>query len=464
MFLNSISKKIFLITFVSIYFVILFLYGYIYFSLPSNYTDYKQMKVDDALKQAQTKIQEEENSFSNKEDFETKVTTDLQALATDEQITVFISNAAGQVIWTSNQINGQNGQRGVLSPIYQTDALNNFFNYTNAINIKWANQVYTVTFATEIQEIGEVRDSLKLIIPGLIIFDFLISILIGFIFVLLLGRPIKKLNKKSKELEKFNFNNNIKIKRNDEIGELSNSLDVTSKKLDQALKELRHDVVIAREREQERRQYTSIMSHELKTPLTILRGQSECMMEGIGDYKNHDKYLAENLKIIDRMESLVQNILVSSKLDYFEDEVEKKEEPIKEIIDGLINDFELLLEQKNVKTKCVYEIEKLRVDKYTFELCLKNLIENAIKYSDENTEINIHLTAKNLKIININTKIKQNDFKNIFEPFTRIEESRNSDTGGTGIGLYIVKRTLEIHKFPYSLTKKGDKVIFLINF
>ena len=144
--------------------------------------------------------------------------------------------------------------------------------------------------STKIQNVDEVSRALVLMIPYMLVIALITSIIFSLIIARKFASPLLQLNKKAREIAKFKFDSDIKIQSNDELQELSTSLDIVGNNLSRALDELKDDVKKANQREKDRRMFMSALSHELKTPLTILRGQSECMIENVGlDYGAQNK-------------------------------------------------------------------------------------------------------------------------------------------------------------------------------
>ena len=232
------------------------------------------------------------------------------------------------------------------------------------------------------------------------------------------------------------------VHRTDELGVLANSLNTMAKRLDTAMKELesaneqlREDMEHITELSRQRRDFFAAASHELKTPITILKGQIESMILGIGKYKDTGKVLPETLKEVENMERLVKEILTISKIEM--DGLAGKAEPVSlpDIITKVTETLLPLAQERQITV-----------------------------HSQLAEEVFIHLTPSVLTVTNTGTSIPEEDLPVLFTPFYRVEKSRNKSTGGSGLGLYLVKTILELHGFQYRVENTGSGVVFTVVF
>ena len=147
-------------------------------------------------------------------------------------------------------------------------------------------------------------------------------------------------------------------------------------------------------------------------------------------------------------------------------EVEKKEIKIKEFIEGLLNKYRLDIEERKINLTINMEDEIIIEDLGKLSIILNNLLTNAITYTDSRGIIEISYKNKNLKISNSAEDISEEKFEKIFQPFYKLDSSRNRKYGGTGLGLSIVKNILELLQLKYSMKFDKEKgfVIFNIEF
>ena len=214
--------------------------------------------------------------------------------------------------------------------------------------------------------------------------------------------------------------------------------------------------------------FISTVSHELRTPLTSIRGFSQTMLASWD--KLDDASKKKFIKIIEeqsnRLINLVENMLSVTKLQSTKGEFFYKEVDIKPVIETV---FSII---KNQYTNHSYEIKisdnppRILVDKDKFHQIMTNLIENAAKYSDENTPIIVETGQCNscdcvpIRVINTGTEIKEEDYEKIFTKFSRIDNPLTRKVQGSGLGLFITKNLVEKMDGKISVHSKDKKTIF----
>ncbi|MFR1853198.1 MAG: sensor histidine kinase [Beduini sp.] len=278
----------------------------------------------------------------------------------------------------------------------------------------------------------------------------------------------------SKKLASLDFSVNFSNNRNDEIGVLSDNLDDLSNQLSSALedlkianKKLKEDVEKEKQLEQQQLSFFSAVSHELKTPITILKGQLQGMIYNVGGYKDRDKYLQKSYQVTERMENLVQEILSISKMKNSTFDLSLNKTDMAQLLYSCINENNELAIQHNIEI--IEQIDNsifVNVDSSLMKKALNNIIHNAIVYSPDENVVQIKLHKIQDKIIldieNTGAHIDEHEISELFLPFTRHEKSRNRNTGGSGLGLYLVKMILDLHKMPFTMKNTKRGILFSI--
>ena len=256
----------------------------------------------------------------------------------------------------------------------------------------------------------------------------------------------------------------------DEIGVLANSLNIMAKRLDAAMKELecanlklKEDMKNMAELSKQRRDFFAAASHELKTPITILKGQVESMILGIGSYKDTQKVLPETLKEIENMERLVKEILAISKIEMDGLAGNLESVSIAHLLSKVTeNLLPLALEADiNYHTEISGDIVILG-NRSLLEKAIHNIVNNAVRHSPKGAEVSVQLLEHQLIVTNTGTVIPEEELSVLFTPFYRVEKSRNKATGGSGLGLYLVKTILELHGLEYRIENKENSVVFTV--
>ena len=264
-------------------------------------------------------------------------------------------------------------------------------------------------------------------------------------------------------------------RRSDELGVLENSLNTLSRKLSATLEELQSanlqlqkDIEHQKALERAQQDFFSSASHELKTPITIIKGQLEGMLLGIGAYKDHEKYLARSLEVAATLETMVQEILTISRL---ETNVDFKMEHFDcaPMIHGYLREIDDLVATKELQIHLAIQSPAfINGNKLLIEKVFSNLISNAVKYSPHGASVDIILQNTNGRFLfsveNTGTHIPEDDIPKLFDAFYRMEQSRSRRTGGSGLGLYMVQRILQQHNSYCEAcnTENGVKFFFTI--
>jgi len=303
---------------------------------------------------------------------------------------------------------------------------------------------------------------------------FFVSIAVSIIFSRYLARPIVQLSEESKKLRELEFDESLKIKRRDEIGNLSSNLNYMSYKLKNTLDDLQdvNDKLkreMEREREQERQRrnlFTSI-SHELKTPITILKGEVGGMIDQVGDYKDRDAYLESTYGWIETLEKLVSEILTISRLEGEKMRLDLRTTDISALLTDICHTHQPLADNQKITFNHQLEADlKIQADESQLQIAISNVINNAIFYTPAGKSVSVELKQEDkivtLVVTNTGAHIAEEELKNLFNPFYRLDKSRNRHTGGSGLGLFIVKNILELHDFEYAIENVDDGVRFTV--
>ncbi len=212
-----------------------------------------------------------------------------------------------------------------------------------------------------------------------------------------------------------------------------------------------HDITEIRRLERMRSDFVANVSHELKTPLTSIKGFVETLLEGaLSDKENSRHFLKIIQKHVDRLNNLINDLLGLSHIESRQIKLDIEEFNLKDLIDEVLLGFKSQLKQKAIEVKNdLYAGLLVKADKDRIEQVLTNLIDNAIKFNKEKGFVKIYSQDFNDKIkITVEDSgsgIPIKDIPRIFERFYRVDKARSRDFGGTGLGLSIVKHIVELH-------------------
>lgn len=308
------------------------------------------------------------------------------------------------------------------------------------------------------------------ITPIIVIIILLISIIAGQVISKIITKPVIEISNISKKLSKLDMTWRCNTSRTDEIGILANNLDTMAERLNKTLEELtvaniklQKDIKQEKEREKIQTQFFRAVSHELKTPLTIMKGELEGMLYEVGEYKDKNKYLKHSLKVADEMEYLIKEILSIAMMKEESFKLNENKFDLVNTLKKVYRKYQGIAEDKEQEIITnIQELYNFKGDERLLENALSNIIGNAVMYSPKGEKIHIKFKENCIKIENTGVHIEKEDLEQLFEPFFRIDKSRNRNTGGSGLGLYIAKTIFDYHNISCKVenTKKG--VLFTI--
>ncbi len=298
--------------------------------------------------------------------------------------------------------------------------------------------------------------------PWLLLVLLVLSLLCAFIYSRYITRPIVRLSGIAKKMSELDFNWKCNEQRRDEIGTLGHSLDQMSQRLSAALEELEAA-------NRALRAFFSAASHELKTPVTILKGQLSGMLEGIDVYQDRDKYLLRSLQVTGRMEHLIQEMLSISRMETGAATVKQESLELSALIERQLDFVKELIEQRGQRLAVQLNPEiTVTGDASLLGKAIGNLLSNAILYSPDGAEIRVWCGIRRDKpaftIENTGVHIQDDALPHLFEAFYRDEDSRNRSTGGSGLGLYLVRMILEKHHASCTIENTEDGVRAMVSF
>lgn len=375
------------------------------------------------------------------------------------------NNACIEIERDSELLYSSNMQRGCLitdNYSYKTDFLNSNKNNMmyKLVNPVLANK--TLIYAIKLDEdtVAYINVSLEPTDPAIsvireeLVFITIIIYLSSFILAYFISKristPILKINNMAKKMSKGDFDTPIVVNENiDEINELSDTLNQTRLELSK-INETRRDLLLN-------------VSHDLKTPLTMIQAYAE-MARDLN--KNDEEKRTENLNVIIdesmRLNELVNNILELSKSEANLDNLKIEEFNLTKEIRVILDRFSYLREKENYNF--IFDVEKdylIKADKTKIDQVIYNLLINAINYTGDDKKVIISIEEYKkylrVKITDTGKGIKKEELDKIWDKYYTNEKNHKRNKIGTGLGLSIVKNILIKHKFKYGVTSKVNK-------
>lgn len=316
---------------------------------------------------------------------------------------------------------------------------------------------YQLLVSPQLRLANQAVEALGRVAPWLALALLAFSLLCAFGYSRYITRPIVRLNGIAGRMAELDLQWVCGERRRDEIGQLGRSLDKMARRLSAALTDLetanqalRGEVARERELDRQRMAFFSAASHELKTPVTILKGQLAGMLEGVGVYQDRDKYLLRSLQTTGRMERLIGEMLSISRMESGSAAVRQEPVDLSALMaQQLALDRELLEQRGQQLVSALTPGITVPADASLLGKAVGNLLSNASRYSPEGAEIRVwcgRLEGRPaLSVENTGARVSGDALPHLFEAFYREEGSRNRSTGGSGLGLYLVKMILDRH-------------------
>ncbi len=348
---------------------------------------------------------------------------------------------------------------------YYVNQVDDIYNINYIYEFGYGDYLIVSTKIQSLQNIDKVLTNINinqsLFLLGAIV---LISVLIS----VNISKPIKKINKYAKDISNLNFESNLNLKRRDEFKDLISSLNEMTfnlKKsyadLNDANERLNEDIDAEKIQEEKKKNLIMTINHELKTPLAVMRGMIEGMVDSVGRYKDRDKYLQELLIQIEHIENIASDLTYSLRL---EDKAKLNDTCNTTIINKNLSSLEELAAQKGIKIQKKLIDTDVIINDELLLILVTNLVKNAITYT---TSKSVSIESKilnDLFILTVKNKgeIPSKDLDKIFESFFRSNNSSES-INGTGLGLFIVKQICDIYNYTYKIFNDNGYVVAKIN-
>jgi len=323
-----------------------------------------------------------------------------------------------------------------------------------------------VQVASSLEGVEDALNTLFIILIIAVPFALMVASLGGQFLANKALKPVDNITQTARMITSQNLNQRIELpKVRDEISRLIETLNEMISRLDESFQQIK--------------QFSTDASHELKTPLTILKGEVEVMLRRERTSDEYKQTLRSNLEEINRMSQIVDDLLFLSRADIGEIRLNKEEINIAEILKEVIVHMEILAQAKNIRIETSNHHGDIHIlgDALRIRELFLNLIENGIKYTENGGSIRITFIKDNLsnnkishnrieseetkfvKIIVSDTGIgiAKEDHERIFDRFFRVDKARSRDQGGSGLGLSICKWIVEAHHGEINIESEIQK-------
>ena len=307
-----------------------------------------------------------------------------------------------------------------------------------------------------------------------------IVIIVGGIVIIYISKqfssPISEISAIAKKMANLDFSQKYVVKDDDEINELGKNINIMSEKLEGTINQLRStNIELERDIERKskidemRKSFISDVSHELKTPIALIQGYSEGLLENVNTDEESRKFYAE--VILDeatKMDKMVRQLIELTKLEYENREFNNRNFNIVELEKEICRSSKVMLEEKGVTVEFeTADVINVYADDFYISQCITNYLTNAIKHVEEvdgEKTIKITNTINNDKVrvtvFNTGENIEEENLSRIWNRFFKVDESRNREDGGSGIGLSIVRAIMNNYGNDFGVENKQNGVEF----
>jgi len=366
------------------------------------------------------------------------------------------------------------GGGAIISDLFGTRShLHTSVMFSFAFEYNMTQYVMAVESNNFVRAVSQMENIFLQLAPAIFLIILGVSLVTAFLYTRFLARPVVDIARQSMKLVDLDGSWQWESSRSDEIGMLGGYLKLMYDQLMRTLSELRvanaklqDDIERERRHERRRRDFFTAVSHELKTPVTILKGELDGMILNVGKFKDRDKYLREAYQTSESIEKLVREIMTLAKLDTINLELERiclarMVKDVIEIYESMVED-----EDKELEILLPSEVVNVSADVVQLQTALSNIISNAIKHTPERNCIRISLKKEKetavLMVENEGVYLEEEEIVKLWEPFYRPDKSRSRDTGGSGLGLFILKSFLDLHGIEYELANSADGIRFVV--
>ncbi|MEH7536310.1 sensor histidine kinase [Bacillus toyonensis] len=304
-----------------------------------------------------------------------------------------------------------------------------------------------------------VQDYYIYIVAFVVVLIFLAS----FYYSKQIAKPLLKINDTTKKIAHLDFTEKIPITSKDEIGDLSQNINTLSNKLHSHIGQLEQDIEKERKLENTRKEFIAGVSHELKTPLSIMKSCISILKDGVAEHKK-DYYFQAMEKEVDKMDILILDMLELAKFESGTYNMKMDSFYIDGVIEEICEQLSSEIEKKELSVHKHICPAEVMGNQNRIEQVIVNFITNAIRYTPNKEDIIISTIDEKDRIKvcieNKGTHIEEEQLDKIWDRFYRVDAARHRSQGGTGLGLAISKNILELHEAEYGVKNTEDGVLF----
>lgn len=393
-------------------------------------------------------------------------TGDTVSLNTVDAYSLYIKPSAMEVVYEAKEDkpddpNSQNKQYSVaiIGQILQSD--------TNTI----LGYAFLYTTYTSMKENTKIFNAFILYVTVILL---IVALIIVYFLSNRFTKPIKDAEAKTRKIANLDFSTKLEVTSQDEIGSLAISINKMSDELEKNINNLKKanaalekDILLKEKINNMREEFISDVSHELKTPISIISGYSEALkLEGLSQ-EDINGYADIIIDESARMNKLVRDLLKYTQIESGFINLEKDDFDVKDIIESITKPNELKLKEKEIKLSVNVPNVSVNGDYDMLQTVFSNFFSNAINHCDNERIIDVsgEIIKNKLRISVSNTgeQISEENQMRIWDSFYKIDKARSRQYGGTGLGLAVVKTIMEAYKNQYGVFNNEGGVTFFFD-
>ncbi|WP_105615309.1 sensor histidine kinase [Vallitalea okinawensis] len=273
-----------------------------------------------------------------------------------------------------------------------------------------------------------------------------------------LTQPVQEIRDIAMDIAELNFSRRVEVLSKDELGSLSESINIMADRLDDAIVRLNENL-------DKRKQLLRDITHELKTPIGVILGYVEALKYGVSS--DSDEYYNIIISECNRMDRMVKELLNQSVLESGSVQLRQEEIDMKVLIKSIMERFHKELKGKRIGVTSQYAYQNnIVADQYLIDRVITNFIVNAIRHTSKNGKIEISFNELNemfeIGVFNTGSFIPEEEIDRVWDAFYKVDKARKRNSAGQGIGLSIVKSIVELHDGICFVENLNNGVRFVI--
>lgn len=364
---------------------------------------------------------------------------------------------------------GNNHMMPSNAEVFEPDGDITVYRYTNKIDLDihvlgiLVEDTYLV-YEVNIQTLNQATSAMMDFIWILLVVALILAILVSFILSRNISNPIRKLNALAESMKTKQIDAYMVTEDSNEIGQLNQTLNELYESLQDKIYQLGTELNKERNAEKLKKRFLAQATHELKTPISVIRGYAEILYDGMyKDEEDRDRYLKNIYDESEAVSHLILDVLDYTKMETGNYQLNVSEIQTVPYLNSLFERYRDFVETKELTYNLQIDLpdgSTKALDSDRYEQVYKNLLSNAVEHADSMVAVKVKALGKRLRlsVFNDGSKIEEEDLPNVFESFYKKKGKKK----GTGLGLAIVKEIVLLHHGEYRVINRNNGVEFII--